>query len=137
MYELGNSILMCGDSTNAEDVNRLMGGAKADMVLTDPPYSMQMAGAGCFKATRANMQERVKDIIDFDAKTLSYILSMPIESIFIFTSKDLIKDYLNMFEGYRYDIHVWCKTNPTPLTNNTFVPDLEYLLYFHKKYLNK
>ena len=26
MYELGNSILMCGDSTNAEDVARLMGG---------------------------------------------------------------------------------------------------------------
>lgn len=26
MYELGNSILMCGDSTNPEDVARLMGG---------------------------------------------------------------------------------------------------------------
>lgn len=40
MYELGNSILMCGDSTNAEDVARLMGGARADMVFTDPPYGM-------------------------------------------------------------------------------------------------
>ena len=40
MYELGNSILMCGDSTNAEDVARLMGGEKADMVFTDPPYGM-------------------------------------------------------------------------------------------------
>ena len=28
MYELGNSILMCGDSTNAEDVARLMGGGE-------------------------------------------------------------------------------------------------------------
>ena len=28
MYELGNSILMCGDSTNAEDVARLMGGQR-------------------------------------------------------------------------------------------------------------
>jgi len=40
MYELGNSILMCGDSTNAEDVARLMGGEKADLVFTDPPYGM-------------------------------------------------------------------------------------------------
>ena len=42
MYELGNSILMCGDSTNAEDVARLMGGEKADMVFTDPPYGMRL-----------------------------------------------------------------------------------------------
>jgi DNA modification methylase len=40
MYELGNSILMCGDSTNAEDVARLMGGEKADMIFTDPPYNV-------------------------------------------------------------------------------------------------
>ena len=39
MYELGNSILMCGDSTDAEDVARLMGGEKADMVFTSPPYN--------------------------------------------------------------------------------------------------
>jgi DNA modification methylase len=42
MYELGNSILMCGDSTNAEDVARLMGGEKADLVFTDPPYGMRL-----------------------------------------------------------------------------------------------
>ena len=42
MYELGNSILMCGDSTSAEDVARLMGGEKADLVLTDPPYGIDV-----------------------------------------------------------------------------------------------
>jgi DNA modification methylase len=46
MYELGNSILMCGDSTNAEDVARLMGGEKADMVFTDPPYNVNYSGRG-------------------------------------------------------------------------------------------
>ena len=39
MYELGNSILLCGDSTNPEDVARLMGGEKADLVFTSPPYN--------------------------------------------------------------------------------------------------
>lgn len=37
-YQLGNHILMCGDSTIEEDVLKLMGGEKADMCLTDPPY---------------------------------------------------------------------------------------------------
>lgn len=39
MYELGNSILMCGDSTSSEDVSRLMGGEVAEMLFTSPPYS--------------------------------------------------------------------------------------------------
>ena len=44
MYELGNSILMCGDSTSAEDVARLMGGVEADLLITDPPYNVNYEG---------------------------------------------------------------------------------------------
>ena len=45
MYELGNSILMCGDSTSADDVAILMtGGGQADLVLTDPPYNVAYEG---------------------------------------------------------------------------------------------
>ena len=40
IYQLGRHRLMCGDSTKAEDIDRLMDGAKADMVLSDPPYGM-------------------------------------------------------------------------------------------------
>lgn len=40
IYELGDSLLMCGDTTSPEDVNRLMNGEKCDMVFTDPPYNV-------------------------------------------------------------------------------------------------
>jgi DNA modification methylase len=38
VYELNGSRLMCGDSTVAEDMQKLMNGEKADMCFTDPPY---------------------------------------------------------------------------------------------------
>jgi len=40
LYQLGNHRLLCGDATKKEDVERLMGGEKADMVFTDPPYGI-------------------------------------------------------------------------------------------------
>lgn len=38
VWQLGEHRLMCGDSTKAEDVERLMNGEKADMCFTDPPF---------------------------------------------------------------------------------------------------
>jgi len=40
LYELGSHRILCGDSTKVDDVEKLMGGKKADMVFTDPPYGM-------------------------------------------------------------------------------------------------
>lgn len=44
IYQLGDNRLMCGDSTVLEDVEKLMGGAQADMLLTDPPYNVNYEG---------------------------------------------------------------------------------------------
>src|SRR3989339_80168 len=38
IYDLDGSHLMCGDSTIPEDMDKLMEGVQADMVMTDPPY---------------------------------------------------------------------------------------------------
>lgn len=44
VYQLGRHRLMCGDSTKPEDVEKLMGGVKADLLLTDPPYNVSYVG---------------------------------------------------------------------------------------------
>ena len=44
IYKLGNHRLMCGDSTNPDDVAKLMGGEIVDMVFTDPPYGVSYQG---------------------------------------------------------------------------------------------
>lgn len=40
IWALGDHRLMCGDSTNATHVQKLMAGRKADLLLTDPPYNV-------------------------------------------------------------------------------------------------
>lgn len=44
LFRLGRHRLLCGDSTSAEDVGRLMDGKRADLLLTDPPYGVSYVG---------------------------------------------------------------------------------------------
>src|SRR5574344_700581 len=44
IYQLGNHRLMCGDSTNENDVSKLVGEQKMDLLITDPPYNVDYTG---------------------------------------------------------------------------------------------
>ena len=46
VYQLGEHRLMCGDSTDADDVKILLGGARAKLLLTDPPYGISVVSRG-------------------------------------------------------------------------------------------
>jgi DNA modification methylase len=44
LWTLGEHRLLCGDSTKLADVHRVMGGDKAALVATDPPYLVNYTG---------------------------------------------------------------------------------------------
>lgn len=54
LIELGRHRLLCGDSTKLADAERLMDGAKADMLWTDPPYNVAYEGGTTEKLTIQN-----------------------------------------------------------------------------------
>jgi site-specific DNA-methyltransferase (adenine-specific) len=46
LYILGNHRLLCGDSTKLEDIKRLVEDNEIDLVLTDPPYNVDVGAKG-------------------------------------------------------------------------------------------
>ncbi len=67
IWQLGSHRLIVGDSTDRATIERLMDGAKADMVLSDPPYGMKLDTdfSGCLGSlgrkhnTRGNKYDKV------------------------------------------------------------------------------
>jgi DNA modification methylase len=46
LWKLGDHWLLCGDATQPQDVERLLGGTKAAMAFTDPPYNVSLGDHG-------------------------------------------------------------------------------------------
>lgn len=59
IWVCGNHRVMCGDSTSFDDVEKLMGGHKADLLITDPPYNVDYQG--CTKDSLKIMNDKMSD----------------------------------------------------------------------------
>lgn len=89
IYQLGDHILMCGDSTSREDVDKLMNDERANFFLSDPPYNVNYDANGTREgimndnfATDEEAGEKLwlpsfKNAIDVADDSCSYIIFMP------------------------------------------------------------
>lgn len=65
LFELGKHRLLCGDSTNAQDVSKLLDGAEPFLMVTDPPYGVNY-DPSWRKATGLNNSERMGKVANDD-----------------------------------------------------------------------
>lgn len=96
LWLLGDHRLLCGDSTNREDVDALMDEAVADMVFTDPPYGYQY---------QSNKREKTKkfDVLTNDDKILDFMPAMKqhIDGfVFVCTTWKTLDKWLSLFKEH-------------------------------------
>ena len=110
-----------------------------DCIYVDVPYLYETGSYGkselskrIYKYQKYDLQKAgIYDGFDYKIYDEFIRISKKV-NIFIWCSRLQIMKTLNYFveKGYKYNILVWCKNNPTPATNNSWLPDIEYCLVF-------
>lgn len=116
-----------------------------DCIYTDIPYLYQKGGIGSSELGRrmGNMKSELVSISDgIDYNILNHFLRVNKKvNIFIWCSEMQIRPLLNWFYENKQingKLLFWGKTNPSPMTNQRWLPDIEVCLYFRESgvYLN-
>lgn len=118
VWKLGKHRLICGDSTNIEDVKKLMNNKIADLILTDPPYNVNYNGKTEDEMTIANDNLDDETFYNFLSKSFKNLFESVKEggSIYVFHSDTEGLNFRNAFNeaGFKLaECLIWVK--------NTFV----------------
>lgn len=119
LFKIGRHYVMCGDSTDSKDFEKLMKDARADMIFTDPPYNVDYSGM-------QNSKQWVGIENDFMTPELfkeflqkvflqSYNFSKEAAALYICHSDKSHVEFRQAFEKAGYDWRVtiiWVKNSP-------------------------
>ena len=141
IWQLGRHRVMCGDSTNAQDITQLMNGIKADMLFTDPPYGVDYRGGHFHSGDVRIVRER--EALLGDDTTVLYDKFLPVVLPFVdgpcymWFAGSKARDVYNAVFDNHCEIHallIWHKTNATYAAMNAqYKQRHEPCLYFKPK----
>lgn len=112
-----------------------------DLVVTDPPYEIDMHGGGEFIKQRQGWQNDMVNsgfIGGFNSEILKECERVLKKmNAYFFCSRAQLPMYLDFIRGggYVFDILIWQKTNPIPLFNNHYMIDKEFIVFVRDKNL--
>jgi DNA modification methylase len=131
LIEIGEHRLLCGDSTDSDQVAKLMNGEKADMVFTDPPYNIDYEGVkkgnhSKIKNDKMSDEDFIKflyDSLNINCDTFYVCCSWQYSHLFRKALEDLLKPVKSFI--------VWDKINPAQHLDKYFKQH-EIILYHGK-----
>jgi DNA modification methylase len=133
LFEIGEHRLLCGDSTDSDQVAKLMNGQKADMVFTDPPYGVS------YQSNMRNKSEKFDILKNDDVFITDWIHNLPLYSngfVFIWTSWKVVKQWIEFLEplGDMTNMIIWDKGGGgLGDLKGTFLSDFEIALVYNRE----
>lgn len=107
IYQIGPHRLMCGDSTLIDDVDKLMGGVKADMVFTDPPYGVSYDGGHATEKRRTKLENDDKTLMYDGAMPVAYAASKTGAALYLWFADRFSREVLNALDQCGYKVRNW------------------------------
>lgn len=115
---------------------KLLDDNSIDLVVIDPPYKLDLNKVKNTTTFNSYANELLGLKDGFDLKVLDLLIQkMKKINIYIYCSKRQIQELLEYFtnKGCNYEVLTWHKQNPSPLTNNIYLPDTEYVIFAREK----
>lgn len=123
------------------DIIKQLPDKSIDLILTDPPYELNIhggSGMGAFCERKLIKTKHIDFIchgFDYDTVFSEFVRICKKVNIYLFCSNQQITKIMNWFEnkGYLVTLLVWHKTNAVPLVNNKYHSNAEFIICIREK----